>query len=318
MTDLYLRREKPSKRPIVIAVVLIVLIAAGILIYNLQHRPAPVQAVAESVEAMADRLESPFKAPPADQPAEPVKPAVAAPAHPPPTVSPGELSTARRLADEGKLLEAREACWRILDSQADETVLAATRKLISEVNTQLVFSPHDMPEKTLYVVQAGDSLDRIARKHGTSVELLQKSNDIRGSLIHPGDRLRVLNGDFSVVINKTKNYLYVYLNNKFFKAYRVGTGEFGKTPVGDFKITDKIVHPPWWRPDGKQIPYGDPANLLGTHWLSLNVRGYGIHGTWEPDTIGRQSSAGCVRLLNEDIEELYALLPVGTAVTIEE
>ena len=92
----------------------------------------------------------------------------------------------------------------------------------------------------------------------------------------------------------------------------------GKPPVGSFVIKDKIQHPPWWRPDGKQIPYGDPANLLGTHWLSLDVRGYGIHGTWEPETIGQQASAGCIRLLNDDIEELYTLVIVGTPVVIRD
>ena len=58
--------------------------------------------------------------------------------------------------------------------------------------------------------------------------------------------------------------------------------------------------------------------MLGTHWLSLDLPGYGIHGTWEPDTVGKQESAGCIRLVNADIEELYTLLPVGTPVVIQE
>ena len=88
--------------------------------------------------------------------------------------------------------------------------------------------------------------------------------------------------------------------------------------MGEFKITSRIENPPWYRPDGKTIPYGDPENILGTHWLGLNVPGYGIHGTWEPDSIGRQSSAGCIRLLNDDVAELYVMLPVDTPVTIHD
>ena len=61
-----------------------------------------------------------------------------------------------------------------------------------------------------------------------------------------------------------------------------------------------------------------PENLLGTHWLALNVRGYGIHGTWEPDTIGHQLSAGCVRMLNENVEELFTLVTLGTPVEIRD
>jgi len=48
------------------------------------------------------------------------------------------------------------------------------------------------------------------------------------------------------------------------------------------------------------------------------VRGYGIHGTWEPETIGKAASAGCIRLLNSEIEELFNLVPLGTEVTIAE
>ena len=188
--------------------------------------------------------------------------------------------------------------------------------LLGEVNIELVLSPHDMPEKTEYTVQPGDSLAKLAKEYGTTVELLQKGNMVRGSMIRVGDRLRIFRGAFSLRISKSDNDLVVYMNDRFFKRYAVGTGEYNRTPVGDFEINDRIPQPTWWRPDGKAIPYGDPDNELGTHWLSLNIKGYGMHGTWEPDTIGKQASAGCIRLLNEDIEELYTLLPVGTPVTI--
>jgi lipoprotein-anchoring transpeptidase ErfK/SrfK len=121
-----------------------------------------------------------------------------------------------------------------------------------------------------------------------------------------------------VQVSKSKNILDLYLDGKLFKRYRVGTGEYSRTPVGEFKITDRIPQPTWWRPDGKAIPFGDPDNELGTHWLSLDIRGYGLHGTWEPDTIGHQASAGCVRMLNEEIEELFTILPIGTPVAIVE
>src|SRR4029077_15481510 len=116
------------------------------------------------------------------------------------------------------------------------------------------------------------------------------------SMVRVNDRLRVFSGKFSVKVDKSDNTLTVFLNDKFFKRYHVGTGQYNKTPVGTFKVTDKIAQPTWWRSDGKAIPYGDPENLLGTHWLALDIPGYGIHGTWETNTIGKQSSAGCIRL----------------------
>jgi lipoprotein-anchoring transpeptidase ErfK/SrfK len=88
--------------------------------------------------------------------------------------------------------------------------------------------------------------------------------------------------------------------------------------VGEFQLTSRVAQPPWYRADGKTIPYGDPENILGTHWLGLNAPGIGLHGTWDTNSIGRQASAGCVRLLNDDVAELHALLPLGTPVTIQD
>ena len=105
----------------------------------------------------------------------------------------------------------------------------------------------------------------------------------------------------------------------------LGTGQNAKTPAGTLVVKDKIEHPDWWSDGGKVIPYGDPANVLGTHWLALEatgetprVSGYGIHGTWDDTTLGKQSSAGCVRMSNADVRELFLFLPRQTPVTIVE
>ncbi|MCA1809609.1 MAG: L,D-transpeptidase family protein [Lentisphaerae bacterium] len=222
-------------------------------------------------------------------------------------------------------LEIRQRAHLLLEQATDPGLVAALQDLVGEINRDLVFTPAAMPEKIDYVVQPGDALGKIARRYDTTVELIQRGNQLRGDLIRPGDRLRVFNVPFSVVLDKGRNELLVFAQDSFFKRYRVGTGKHGTTPAGIFVIGDKIVEPPWWRPDGKVVPFGDEENVLGTRWMSLTpvegtdpVRGYGIHGTWEPETIGHQASAGCVRLLNDDVEELYALLPVGTRVVIRE
>ena len=218
----------------------------------------------------------------------------------------------------GCLQEAFERATVLLDQASNPSLQAKLENLLGAVNMELLMSPRPMPEKSDYAVQVGDSLDKIARKYGTTVELIQKSNNIRGALIKSGDRLRVFSGAWAIRVNKNRNDLLLTLNGKFFKRYRVGTGEYSKTPVGEFKIVDRIAQPTWWHPDGRTIPFGDPENLLGTHWLALDVKGYGIHGTWEPETIGRQASMGCVRLLNEEVEELFTLATIGTPVIIEE
>ena len=226
-----------------------------------------------------------------------------------------QLQRALALKSEGKPADARALLQPLAAStNASEKVLNA----LGDIDSQILFSLAPAPEKVDYTVESGDSLGKIAKKFGTTVELIKKSNGLARDLIRVGDRLRIYQGHFAVEVSKTANVLTVTDNGKFFKRYRVGTGQFSKTPVGEFKITSRIENPPWYRADGKTIPYGDPENILGTHWLGLNVPGYGIHGTWESDTIGRQSSAGCIRLLNDDVAELFVMLPVDTPVTIHD
>jgi len=226
-----------------------------------------------------------------------------------------QLQRALALKSEGKPADARALLQPLAAStNASEKVLNA----LGDIDSQILFSLAPAPEKVDYTVESGDSLGKIAKKFGTTVELVKKSNGLARDLIRVGDRLRIYQGHFAVEVSKTANVLTVTDNGKFFKRYRVGTGQFSKTPVGEFKITSRIENPPWYRADGKTIPYGDPENILGTHWLGLNVPGYGIHGTWEPDTIGRQSSAGCIRLLNDDVAELFVMLPVDTPVIIHD
>ena len=228
------------------------------------------------------------------------------------------IRQAQELMAADQLLDARAKLFQVLDSCENTALHNQAEKLLGELHIKLVFSPRSMPEKVEYTVQRGDSLDGLAKKFHTTRELIAKGNNITGSIIREADRYKILNGTFTASVSKTRNDLVLRLNDRFFKRYLVGTGQYQKTPVGRFQVMDRVAQPVWWRPDGKRIPYGDPENLLGTHWLSLDVRGYGIHGTWETNSVGKQSSAGCVRLLNPDVEELYYLLPIGTVVEIQE
>jgi len=262
---------------------------------------------------------SPSRLPPAAAAAPTVAPTaseVAASRPPAPAESGSELyQRALALEGDGKLEEARVLLQPLADSAgASDKVL----DLLGEIDTKILFTASPAPEKVDYTLAAGDSLGKLARKFGTTVELIKKSNNLTRDLIRIGDRLRIYQGHFAVVVNKATNELRLTDNGKFFKRYRVGTGEYSKTPVGQFQITSRIANPPWWRPDGKTIPYGDPENILGTHWLGINVLGYGIHGTWDTNSIGKQATAGCIRLLNDDIAELYTILPIGTVVVIRD
>ncbi|HEY8239958.1 MAG TPA: L,D-transpeptidase family protein [Kiritimatiellia bacterium] len=311
MTDIFVNRDpSPSKGRIVfIGIAVAVVIGLGTWAFlNVIPKLSTDAAAAPEAASTASTDAAPA-------PAFALNSALPAPGSDPVSAL---LEEARKLKEADDYETAREKASAALEQTANESARAAARDVLGDVDMGLLFSERPMPEKTDYTVQSGDSIAKLANKFGTTLELISKGNDLKGSNIRIGDRLRIFSGKFSVKVDKTDNILDLYLNDKFFKRYQVGTGQYSKTPVGTFKITDRVAQPTWWRDDGKAIPYGDPENLLGTHWLSLDIRGYGIHGTWQPETIGKQSSAGCIRLLNEDVEQLYTVLPIGTPVTIED
>ncbi|MFL2859123.1 MAG: L,D-transpeptidase family protein [Pontiellaceae bacterium] len=203
-------------------------------------------------------------------------------------------------------------------------------ELLGIININLLKSYNTLPNKSWYIVQSGDALWKIAKKYNTTIALIKTLNNRKTDTIRVGERLLIFNGininkenSFKVIVSKENNTLDIFLNNQLFKRYSVGTGKFGKTPEVTFIIYDKITEPPWTRPaDNLKIEYGDPENVLGTRWMALKalkhpqLKGFGIHGTWDRDSIGSQSSDGCIRMFNEEVEELFDLLPRNTVVIV--
>ena len=86
------------------------------------------------------------------------------------------------------------------------------------------------------------------------------------------------------------------------------------SPTGEFRIVNRVSNPTYYRP-GTVIPTGKD-NPVGTRWLGLSQKGYGIHGTNAPGSIGQAVSHGCIRLRNRDVERLFAMVRVGDVVEI--
>ena len=306
---------KPSVK---VALTIILLVAVALVSYSLGRRQSDASA--------------PGVAPSASQPAAAPTTAGAPPsatvatAPPAPTAADRELfEKASALRTHGKLADARDTLRALLvklppanaASETQKTLLEDTQKVLGELNIKLLFTLASAPEKVEYVIQPGDSLGKIARQYTTTIEVIQKANSLGASPIQPMQRLRVMPTRFAAAVSKSANTLLLTDDGKFFKLYRVGTGQHSMTPIGSSKITERIQHPAWWK-EGQTIPYGSKENILGTHWLALDIPHYGIHGTWQPETIGQQSSAGCIRLINEDVEELFTILPTGTPVEIKD
>lgn len=86
------------------------------------------------------------------------------------------------------------------------------------------------------------------------------------------------------------------------------------SPTGRFQIVSRVSNPTYYRP-GTVIPAGK-GNPVGTRWLGISQKGYGIHGTNAPKSVGHAASHGCIRLRNRDMEQLFSMLRVGDVVEI--
>ena len=166
-----------------------------------------------------------------------------------------------------------------------------------------------------YSVQSGDNLTTIAKKHSVTVDMIRQANGITGDRLNVGQKLRIPAYKLSIWVDKSDNTLVLKGNDQVLKTYSVATGKDNSTPVGTFKIKDKLENPTWFKAGAVKKP-GDVDNQLGTRWMGFDLPHYGIHGTIDPTSLGKQVTAGCVRMKNEDVEELYKLVPPGTEVTI--
>ena len=213
-------------------------------------------------------------------------------------------------------VRAKALYQEIIKNYPDQENIASVQKELEALNMELLFSGQAVPGKTvIHEVVPGDSLVRIAKKYGTTVDLIRQSNNIKGDVIRAGQKLRVWTGKFNIFVDKSQNVLILKDGNDVVKVYNVSTGENNSTPTGAYKITTKLEDPVWFH-KGVVVPPESPQNVLGTRWLGFDLPGYGIHGTVEPQTIGQQVTAGCVRMINEEVEELYSIVPMGTEVVI--
>ncbi len=223
--------------------------------------------------------------------------------------------------------QAKEAALKVLAAGIDEGDLlwGKAAAVLNKVNSLVISTDLPDPEKESYVVQKGDSLAKIASDSNTTIDLLVKCNGMSTTnpVIRPGKTIKVFKGNWKLEVSKKRFKLYVYKGEILFKVYNIGLGTREKTPAGSFEVDVKKKEPVWSK-DGKQIPYGSKENILGTRWMSLKpasepvagLKSYGIHGTWAPADIGKENNVGCIMLDNDDINELYMIVPLHTTVII--
>lgn len=119
----------------------------------------------------------------------------------------------------------------------------------------------------------------------------------------------------TIVVSLEDRKLALLEDGQVKKVYPVSVGKpSSPSPVGTFVIERRVMNPTYAH-SGKVVPPG-PGNPVGSRWMGLSIRGYGIHGTNEPRSIGKAASHGCIRMAKPDLEEFYAQVHVGDTVVL--
>lgn len=188
----------------------------------------------------------------------------------------------------------------------------------------------------LYKVEDNESLIEIARRFKLGYNEIVEANPSIDPFIPKKDTVVLIPSSWilpdanrdGIVINISEMRLYYFYKKgrrNFVRTYPIGIGEDGnETPIGRFRIIEKIKDPPWHvpqsikreRPELPNIVPPGPDNPLGSHALRLSLGSYLIHGTNRPWAVGRKVTHGCLRLYPEDIPELFNAVSVGTSVNI--
>jgi len=225
---------------------------------------------------------------------------------------------------------ARESLTRLLEGSATTTAdRLQAYDAINKVNAMLTFSERVLandPYAKQYTVKEGDSLSNIRKSLNLDCEwrFLQRINHLPTERsIRIGQVLKTPTGAFHGEVHKSEFRLNIFEGDGpgrvMVASYPISLGEFNSTPTGAFAIRprSKLIDPEWRNPrTGQHFQSNDPANPIGERWIGLkgiephnkDFEGYGIHGTTDIASIGKQASMGCVRMLPQDVEVVYELL----------
>ena len=239
------------------------------------------------------------------------------------------------LLDSGQPVAARLQLSSLLRSGSlTDSEAAQARGVLTDISDNLVFSKEikaNDPFAIEYIIRGGDTLSGIVQKMGLQVNwrFIQRINDIpQASGIRPGQNIKLITGPFHAKVDKDTYRIDLYQGDGneqvFVRSFRVGLGEFNSTPTGLFKVrkNSKLVNPTWVNPRTREFFSADnPMNPIGERWIGLegveertmDLSGLGIHGTIEPNTIGTQSSMGCIRMGSSDITQVYEMLAEGVS-----
>jgi lipoprotein-anchoring transpeptidase ErfK/SrfK len=162
------------------------------------------------------------------------------------------------------------------------------------------------------------------RRIDTNSELKAKARLVLAVLVLTAARLHAQNEaaestqqgvSRQIIVSLTDRKLALIEDGEVKKVYPVAVGRVTTpSPTGTFAIVNRVTNPTYYH-KGQVVEPG-PENPVGTRWIGLNQKGYGIHGTNAPKSIGKAASHGCIRMAQKDLEELFEMVRPGDVVEI--
>ena len=234
------------------------------------------------------------------------------------------MQTIQSKLDAGRLDEAHLALSTLYGSpdipvEMDRQVI----DLLDQLAGSVIFSRQHLLEPE-YTVRLGETIEQIAQTHYVPWQLLVRINGIRDPKnLQPGQKLKVIRGPFSAVIDLTKYELTLMLKGRYAGRFPIGAGRDYANLAGSYVVSDKTTNPRYFGPDQMEIAAEDPNNPYGEFWIGLSTQdgqpcGVGIHGTNDPANLHRTGSRGGICLDQQDIDDLFGILSVGSRVVIRD
>ncbi|MEM1108666.1 MAG: L,D-transpeptidase family protein [Planctomycetota bacterium] len=232
-----------------------------------------------------------------------------------------------QLIADGQLVEGRSLLSRLLF--ADNLKLStddadAVRRRLNEVNRDLLWTRNITQGDTIAKAYKNDGsfLSQIGVRFRVPYQLLETINNMDARNLRADQVVKVIQGPLHARVSKTRFVMDVYAVDAeglpvYVQSFPVGLGE--NTPLGNWEVIkgSKVVNPSWRDElNGEFFTSDNPENPIGEYWIAIeglddanrDKRGFGIHGTIEPDSIGKEESRGCIRLLDDDIAMVFNML----------
>jgi LysM repeat protein len=231
-----------------------------------------------------------------------------------PTPDPGIalLEQGKQLIAKGNIEDGKRLLISIFQTFPKSVKADEARKTIGDMNIQDFFSPQPSADKKEYVVVRGDSIAKISAKTKAAPELIFKANGLEGLMIQPGMKFIIPSGQFSVQIFLEAQAVELLNHGQFFRWYKAL--DFHLPPnmkPGQLKVIGKEA----WS-GGNRVSFGERKFLGSSRWVVLSQSGITLYSETSPNTPNVQAPRFGIQLAPDDMEELFALLPKETPVTV--